>query len=170
MPDSFCGPNIAHAVHTAGAFQRVKLADSEVGNLSYHTQRLQMHGTVPQIPNMWLLISNQINSWILNNKDNKNNCFGNCEVELLIVTADYAESSHNSQACVICNLHLHFVIKSSPDCFCSLVLTPLYEGFLVKISELYNFKRIFSYSTERRAARQKCLRAQTLRRLLYYSW
>jgi hypothetical protein len=53
--------NIAHSVRTAGAFQRIKLADSEVGNSFYHTQRLQMHGTVLQIPNTWLLISNQIN-------------------------------------------------------------------------------------------------------------
>jgi len=53
--------NIAHSVRTAGGFQRVKLADSEVGNSSYHMKRLHMHGTVPQIPNMWLLISNQIN-------------------------------------------------------------------------------------------------------------
>lgn len=49
--------NIAHAVHNAGAFQRVKLADSEVGNSSYHMQGLQTHGTLPHIPNTWLLTS-----------------------------------------------------------------------------------------------------------------
>jgi len=56
------GPqNIARSVRTAGGLQRVNLADSEVGNSSCHTKRLQTHGTVPQIPSTWLLISNQIN-------------------------------------------------------------------------------------------------------------
>lgn len=76
----------------------------------------------------------------------------------------YGEDSLGNQACVFCNRCLRFVIESShltTFCFCNPVLKPVYEGFLMKISELYNFTRIFGYSTERRAACQQCLRART---------
>jgi hypothetical protein len=81
------------------------------------------------------------------------------------------EDPHTSHAYVFCNRHLPVVIESSHltayCCFIKAVssqvtvLTPPYEEFLTKITELYNFIRIFTYSTERSAASQQFLRALT---------